>query len=625
VLAILPGYVGVFWLMWKPLARPIANGTRIDAVMKDYYLADQVDYLAISRNVSDGSPAYVEPYSETGDAVYPSAYYWILGLVDRYTPLGVIGAWNVVGMAMTVAVLLAVGAWCRWASGSWAGWALGPLPFLVGTLQAFTGGGWLSHHGSHAVIWPAFAILFNPGAEVPALLFAGVSLYGIVRSLAVADVRTRLRWIAVSGVASGIVVNLHTYVAIFTVLACVGSLATWTLLAERRRWASHRWAGVTVASALLFWLIPSGSALPRLGVLFAALACLVAIESHSRRELGVPFAVYLVTAGAIGLPVIARTALQALDPNSFVNLRQQWATDVDLTVPPVRVLLESAPILALAAVCFVWLWRQRSALSRAWAAGLAAVFGVGALLTFNRAWGLNQEPYRFYPYTLFLLSIAAAPVLAARAGRTAKPLRLARVAVAIALLATLWTTTAFYGDTTVDAAVAVSPGERAAYRAIATALPRDGLVLLDVCLPPGVFKLTTGAAVAFYNRGLAIPRDFGPMSHVLDGLKHGELASDDMLAAAGISAFVTQTSCNSPQLEDRFDAPIARIPFPDAVTCGLLEGTEYVVYRVRSAPRHGPVSPVVTEPDTPWPPFKPGQGEPAPGTSPRCTAVGGLA
>ena len=107
------GWIGAFWLLWGPVVRALPDYA-ISAFVKDYYLRDQFAYLAIARNASVGTSAFVEPFTATGSSIYPSAYYWTLGELARAADTTVFSAWNLVGMAVTLALLAMATGWALW-------------------------------------------------------------------------------------------------------------------------------------------------------------------------------------------------------------------------------------------------------------------------------------------------------------------------------------------------------------------------------------------------------------------------------------------------------------------------------------------------------------------------------
>ena len=59
------------------LGQPWLNGFR------NYFSSDQFAYAAIATNVSQGKLALVEPFNETGQLFYPSAWYFVIGMFSR--------------------------------------------------------------------------------------------------------------------------------------------------------------------------------------------------------------------------------------------------------------------------------------------------------------------------------------------------------------------------------------------------------------------------------------------------------------------------------------------------------------------------------------------------------------
>lgn len=597
-LAVALGFI-VVGLLWWPVLDAVANGSRFGAVIKDYYLGDQLTYLSISSNVEGGGSAWVDPFTGTGPSIYPSGYYWLLGLVARLPGADVLWAWNVVGMAATALIVFSCALWGRWASGSAWGWCLGSLPILLGTFQWLTDDSWKVRYGEQSMLWPAFAVLFNPGAEAPALAIVLLSLLALAQWLR--GRRTNPAWMALAGAGIGLTLDLHTYCAMFGATVAVLALLTWQLLDPK---TSGRRDRSLAGCAVILGLVAASSgviesSLGRLALVLAAAGAPLVLIPAWRRQVGLGVAVLTASGISAGSPVLIRIVTQALDPDSFFWFRQLVTQGHQRSLPVLPVLLQTLPVLALALGAGAWTSRRvggGARRDRAWAALLTATLASSVLLTFNNAWGMRQEPYRFLPYGTLALTAVAGPWLLTPTNKLHG--RLVRVAAAGLAVLTLPTLALFVRDTSA-LTLTISAGERSAYRQIAHALPPHGAVLLDVCLSPRIMKTLTGARVADVNVGLAHPERYDELQAVLGAQDRGELLDNRRLSAAGISAIVTSSLCNGPtaeQLRGRFGTPTATVLFENAASCGLPAGAQYSVYRVGDGPSvstpFGPVDPI---------------------------------
>lgn len=580
------GWIAAAWLYWGPLLRRLPDHS-VDGIVKDYYLSDQLAYLSIARNVSVGLSPFVEPFTATGSSIYPSAYYWILGRFADVGSTTVFAAWNVVGMAVTLALLAMATAWAVWCLPGTRAWVLAPAALMVGTLEWFTSDGhWSAAYGEHAVLWAPYGSLFSPGAEGFALLWAGLCLMAVCSVLIRPAGRRRLLVAGVAGVLLGLVLVSHTYVAMFAATAVVMVVvAHEVVLRPQRR------AVVVLGAAMAVVLVASGvlggsGAVTRLAIVIATPLAWLATRREWRRELGAPALALAGAALATGSPLLVRIAAQIADPDSFFYLRQELAETRDLGLPAGAVLFQFGPLWLLAGAAIVALARrEREPRETAWLSALAGLLVATVLLTFNDAWGFDTEPYRFLPYGTFLLAVAAMPWLwsALAAGpRLVNPTRGAGVGVAMALGLTVPTTLAFTHDTA-DLVFAFPRGEREAYARVAD-VTGDGLALYDACFRPDLVKVGGGGRVVYENVGLAIPAHHEEIGAILAAVATRRLPADAALEDTGIAWFVSTNHCEgvgAAELRRRFGAPRG-VPLGAGAAAGLGAPADltYEVYRV---------------------------------------------
>jgi hypothetical protein len=572
------------WLMWGPILRLLPDRAAGD-IVKDYYLPDQFAYMGVARNVQEGFPAFVEPFTVTGDSIYPSTYYWALGKVADIGSTTIFGAWNAVGMVVTLGILAMSTAWAVWAAPRTRAWALAPVPMLIGTLEWYAGNDrWFTGYGDHAVLWPAYGSLFSPGAEVFALVAGGFSVLLLLVALT-ATGRRQIIAAAGSGALLGLALLGHTYVAMFTLTAIV---ATATAYEWRRRplGRSHTILVGVLGAVLLASGLRSGSgSLARLGVVLAVPLVWLVLRRDWRREHGLMALAAAAGAIVVGSPLLVRIAAQVADRDSFFYYRQEIAETRDLSLPLGPVLLQFLPLWILAGTAVVLLARRSRSARRD--ATLVAVVGLvitTLLLAFNATWGFDTEPYRFMPYGALLIGVAAMPSVAAALlapGPAAAPPRLAAAAVLAACALTIPTTLLFARDTR-HLVFTFPPGERLAYERIAD-VTRDDLAVYDTCFRPDLVKVGGGGRVAYQNIGMAIADHHEAVSLINGAVGAGTLPGDDLLRTVGARWFVSHNHCQGvgrPLLSSRYGAPV-RVPPPDvAALPGAPADLVYELYRI---------------------------------------------
>ncbi len=581
-------YAAGLWLLWHPIFSAIHHGESTQNVIKNYYLGDQLTYMSIAANVQHGLGAYVEPFTAHGAAIYPSGYYWVLGVFARLTDANVFAAWNIIGMVATVGLMAVAGAWCRWATRSVWGWCLGAAPIFTGTLQWFTAHTWKTLFGQQSMLWPPFAILFNPGAETPGLAFCLLSILLMTRALSIDrrfDGRRRaLRLMVAAGASAGLELNVHTYAGLYTITIAAVSLLVWQLFTPQSRRATTLTILAIAAVLLAGTLNLIGTALGLLGLVLAAIVAPLLIVRTWRRQTGAFVIVYFATCIVVALPVFARIGVQSLDPNSYFYFRQDIARHDARSLPFWPVVLQMIPVLAVfgGALVFAFRHQREDRRDRAWTTALIATGITSFMMMFNAAWGFNQEPYRFLPYGIFMLTALAVPiVLRAAPGRNAVTTA-ARIAFVACLVVTFPTAYSFYRDTG-SMTLRVAPQEQATYQRIANVLSDGGITLLDTCIPQRTFKVVTDARIADMNPGLAFPTNYEAMRTVLIDQGQGVLSSDAKLRAAGVTNFVTMNHCNylsDAELKRRFGRPETSVAMNHATDCGLPPDAQYSIYKV---------------------------------------------
>jgi hypothetical protein len=342
---------------------------------------------------------------------------------------------------------------------------------------------------------------------------------------------------AASGLAAGLVLGIHTYVAMFGITLCAVMLALAGLerLGRRERWALI--AFMATVTAMASAVLPDGEPVARLVVLLALLlgaAAALGVRNTSWRAT----LAFACGAAVTAAPQLFRIAAAVIHGNEFLQLRQQ--ATFDLSLPPLGVLLYFAPILFVAACSVIW-----PPPPRGWFAGSArrlmrtTLIG-GLLLSFNQYWGLNQEPYRFVPYTMLFLSVAASPWLIVRP--TNGSARRAWLLAGALLAITLPSTVKFVHDQNGQTVAIARPG-RLVYAEIAAWAPPDGLILVDSCMSPPIFKLATGAPIAGYNAGIALPDHVDAIRAALTEQQAGKPPSLSVLRQAGIGLVVKEAEC----------------------------------------------------------------------------------
>lgn len=523
-------------LMGPLLAQPWWAGFR------RYFSNDQLSYAAIAANVAAGSTSMVEPFTLTGSLFYPSLWYQVIGAVSGITGLPVHLVWTLLGVVVVSGAVLAVG-WLAWrVSGAAFAPVLPAAALFTGVLAIPTAQYWYATLGDHAVLWGPFGTLFALNAEV-----AGLSIVAIAMTMLVAAHRgicsgPRGPVALVLGAAAlvGLLANIQTY-SFFTALVLVALfVAVCSLLVDRSPARTLATAGLLVgALAVGRQLSGTVSPFPILGLVLLSLA--PAAWPQVRRRPG-------LTMAAIGLvaltsaPQIVRTLLGLAGQDPFLTYRQSSSVNLGVMYPATA--LAVIPLVLIAAVCAIALWRRGEATLSAL---LIAPLGGLVLMSTNDQWGFGQEPYRFWLQFTILALMLLAPVLAwslvqglRMTRRRGTAFVVATVAAAAIWLVSLADVASFWGFARDKGVIAMDDERLVAARSLVGDAP--GIVMSSACLDPQVLKQATRGPVAFYNRGLAWPAQVEDFEIFKDVARRAG-ADPVALRAAGVSMVLTDSAC----------------------------------------------------------------------------------
>jgi hypothetical protein len=569
---------------------------------RDYFVHDQLGYLAIVKNFSEGEFAAVEPDTETGAISYPRMYYEAIGLVARATGWDPIVAWNICGLAvqLVLVALLAViliGLSRRW----WVG-LVAPLPFMLGTFSTYTVADWYTPLESHALIWGPFALLHTLNGETVSLSIAAICLLVLALLwLRPARTGTRVLLTTLICLVLGGLANVQTYSFIAAIYLLAFGLATWVILRGRHIVLAELSAALI---PVVFWLGPTvaeeGGQLPTLVFgLLPAVPGMIALIVRSRGWV----LLYCVAVVGGAAPQVVGTINGIVTGDPFLAYRV--ASNSKLGVPlDVGMISGLALIVPLAVILIAAILRRRPVWG-AYAIGAAVAW---VLLGTNDVWGANAEPYRLYMDVFFLLAATIAPVLVMvfsglwsartvaadekvaadgapaplQAGRHAAVRRPRRgrgagsrwivvvavplvVGVAAVSLTDWWT---FYQSDVATALMTTdTPKDQAATKlALQSAEEHpDALIMVDFCVDPRVLKVTSGVPIAYYHLGMAWPTEYDAVATIVSSRLGGNLDRDAAIEA-NATQVITDSECGD-FWNDRYAADLeeqASLPYTDA-------------------------------------------------------------
>ena len=522
------------------LGQPWLSGFR------NYFSSDQFAYAAIATNVSQGNLALVEPFNETGQLFYPSAWYFVLGLFSRVTGLPVHQSWTLLGVLAVAVAVLACGIVAWRASRLWWAPILPALALLTGTFALATSSNWYVILDRHAVLWGPFGTLFTLNAEVIGLCIVTIAMVALIALALRHSTSHRLVALGVIGALIGVTANVQTYSFLTGVSLLAATAAVLGLLSAR----SWRPAAATALLLVLLYafgddLSAIAGHLPMFALLLVALSPSAWLVARQRPKQAAVFAGCLAVAAS---PQLIRTLLGVAGQDPFLTYRQA-STDA-LSVPAGPGLLAAAIPVTLG---LALLLAPRTVRPR-WLTALVLGLGLGwVLVASNDRWGFTQEPYRFwlqyFIVSVLLLSVATAITIRAyltdRADPSSAPRRwiapgLTGAASLVLFIASLADFTGFWSfardqgvfDTTSEESTQIAElGGKA-----------SGLLAYGPCIDPLRLKLLAKTEVPYFNEGLAWPAESDRVKALIGYQRMGELRLDTM-RQAGVDYVITDARC----------------------------------------------------------------------------------
>jgi len=588
------GAIAVSGLMyWVFQVLPLITSTGFSwRNFRQYFPYDQYSYLAIAVNVKNGNMAAVEPFTETGTNHYPRLYYVFLGLLSRLFNADIIATWQITGLAFQFIMVAAISWLLIRLTGVPVLGVLGFVPSIVGTFAVAASGDWHHSLDNHGVLWGAFGVLFTLNGESAALSIAVTAIclvigvtFPLLGGRTPAGAKTRTAIVILAAAAVGALANVQTYSFLTAVYLLVYTTGAYGLLTYGRKWhgalslvllAAVVLGGTTIAAT-------AGPLVALIAGLFAAVPGFILVLLNYR----VPVIAACVSLALAAAPTILGTMLGLADKDDFLTYRELSSSGLGVPLWT-GVLGALVPLLMLGLIFWAGLMQR----NKAWMAfAIGAVFA-WALVASNDLWGANQEPYRFWIDSFTLVTAAAVPVCCQVAVRSLHLWREARrrqplVAespdgpVEPALAAVGPRRRSAVVVATLGAAIVIAVGfslsdyskfseyvhdygtasftdpQALAIKSAAMPLTESGsnmrvtvdskgqaseLVMFDPCISPFRVKALTGLPTAFYNLGLAWPKDEKDIREILLQRSKG-LFAQPAAEKVDIHYVLTDTGC----------------------------------------------------------------------------------
>jgi hypothetical protein len=557
---------------------------------------DQLSYLAVTANVSEGEYAAVEPFTQTGSIYYPHAYYAFLGIVAQVFGLSPAAAWAITGIVVQVVLVVVLGVACILSSGKpWTG-VLAAGPFLLGVFATYRTDAWFMPLDSHAVLWGPFAVLFPLNGEAFGLCVGSAAITILILAASrFRDRRARIVIAIAASAAIGALANVQTYSFLTAVYLVSFAVAAYGLVTARKWWL---W---TISALLLPALFVFGprvaeGASPLVALMTGLAPAIPGIIYLIVRSRGLA-AVYFVVAGLAASPSVVGTYLGLVNRDPFLVYRVASSKDlgVPLSAGTIGAIAVAIPLILVLAAGI----HQRNRLWTAYPIGVGVAW---FLLAANDRWGANQEPYRMWIDCFMLVATTLLPLMlsvarryltraaepdpvalplseetphdepATPVGRRARLLAIGGISVVfiVAVLSAADWGRFFVANLGTQMITLDSPRQLTIADAVESREDDDSLVFVDPCIDPLYVKATTGAPIAWINFGMAWPEHYEAVLGVI-----GARAADDLDLSAAASAdirwLVTDSTCDSDWAERYAEnlELVVEIDAPDGATISL--------------------------------------------------------
>ena len=374
------------WLQWGSL---FVRGFSWSS-FRSYFAGDQLSYMSMVVNVSNGDFGSAEPFTQTGTNNYPHLYYNFLGLVSRITGISPLQAWSLGGLVAQALLVALLGVTLYLISRRWWTALLAPVPFVIGSFAVLLSDNWFTSMDSHAVLWGPFGVLFTLNGEAAALcLGAAAMLVMLLAHLRVTSRAWKVALFALASATIGLLANIQTYSFLTTVYLASYVIGTYIIVTSTRRVLLAVLSGGLVVMLFLFGPIIAADAGPLVTLAMGLVPTLPALVALVVRTKGLAV-LFLGLAGLAASPQIIGTMLGILGDDPFLTYRVASSKNLGVDW---RGIVGALPLLVPLAATLVAGIRRRTALWIAYPIGAAVVWALGST---NDIWGANQEPYRFW-------------------------------------------------------------------------------------------------------------------------------------------------------------------------------------------------------------------------------------
>lgn len=508
------------------------------STFKFFGAGDQLSYLAIAKNFSQGEFELNEPFTETGKSYYPSFYYIFMGLIIRIFRLDPFQGWNIVGaftqalLVILISVTLVVVTKKPWTA------ILGFLPLYWGVFGFSSNNDWQRKLESHATIWGSFPTMFVMNAESFAIAtVTTIFLISILLSHFYQNSKPFYLILILFFIAR-FIVNIHIYSFIASTYFIAYSLAIYQLRSKLKFNLTLTFLLVLIATFIFLTINPfdwPGLVIMLLGVFPAAIP--ISYFLIEQTQIAIYSVVTFILGASFGL---YQTLSGYINRDDFLTYRQ--ASSADLGVSFINGFLGSLAMTIPANILIFYYFNKNLTYFSVLTGGLSSWI----ILSQNDRWGANQEPYRFRIISFIIMEIIIFPLLFDFFIRTVSYSNVESILVSIFLVGLLLVSTIdsynFYQSNNARSIYYFDTPQNKAIKKISRNLSNE-LLLVDSCIDASIYKAVTGKPTAFFNIGMAWPQNYLYVNQIQESVLKGTIGPKD-LSEAEVKYFLSDSSCD---------------------------------------------------------------------------------
>lgn len=509
------------------------------STFKIFGSSDQLSYLAIAKNFSQGEFDLNEPYTETGNSYYPSFYYIIMGIFMRLFRLNSFEAWNLLGALVQFILVFAISmTLIKITKRTWVG-ILGFLPLYFGVFGFLTEDMWKRKLDSHATLWGSFPTMFVMNAETFAIALVSIGFLIVIANIGLLANHKQNLFIPLAFLGVGLLANIHIYTFITALYLIFYAYAFYILINSNKLNISIYTSSFFIVFA---FLIADPFSLPPLLITFLGLIPALAIGLIGSKY-DKPLLIRTILPLILGSSyAVVSTIIGLLNQEPFLIYRQDSA--VDLNVNLLDSLSAGLALVLPLGFLIVYFYLKKDLKRSALLSGFLFSWIV---LSQNQIWNMNQEPYRFWIISFIIISIILFPLLIKIIVESFQFNRnkslIISFMLALPLILSMVDSYNFHNSNTAKGIFYYDIPQNKALQKVSRNIPQE-LIAIDSCLDPSIYKIITGRPVAYFNEGMVWPKNYFNIKNINTKITNEKINAQE-LKANNVQYFISESNCQN--------------------------------------------------------------------------------